>query len=608
MRTGLRLQLSAALCLVPLIPIALRLGYLQIVRHQDFSTQILHRTESQTLQIVPRGRILDRSGRVLAQSTTVDSCFVDRYGLRADKSSGEAGLRALAAVLEQPLPAIRAQLRQRTRNVWIQRDVPEAKLLALRGLQTRYPWIGLQADQQRRYPNEELARGILGSVNSSDRGSSGLELSFDRKISAQAIPVASMRDGDGRSIRERIGDAGAPPPDLRLTLDSAIQYYAEAALSEAMAKHRAKAGTVLVQDPRTGEILAMALAPNDALRNAAIQDVYEPGSTFKVVVAAGALESGVMNLTDKLDCENGRWAVNSKVTIKDHDKQGLLTLPEIIQHSSNIGSGKLGLKMGAAAFLKQCALFGFGYRTGVPLPGESSGIMGAAATLRDVRLANAAFGQGVAVTPIQLLSAYSAIANGGELLEPRLVLAIGDEPTPGPVRVRRVAKAETIAEVRKMLELVVDAGTGSTSRLAGYRTAGKTGTAQKVDPGTGQYSENEYIASFVGYFPARDPLFTVLVVIDSPQGEYYGAQVAAPVFAKLANILLAMKGVPPETPLAVDRGGEKIAPAEAAPAPVPASPKLPAPRQFPAPARPAAAPARPILHGEQALGSASKAA
>ncbi len=551
-----RLQLCLILALTPLAPIAARLVYLQIFNHEDLSQRARTSTARQWVEIIPRGRILDRDGHVLAQSLPAWSSFLDIKVFREDPREPGPRLERLGATLGLQPEEISRLLKTKRRTVWLKRKMTVTEVTRLRGLKMRS--IGIVVDERRYYPNESLMRPILGSVDSSGRGNAGLELYFDKDLSGRAVRWELTRDGTGRAILHSPGRREAPPPDLRLTLDRTLQYFAEEALAVTVRAHQAASGSILVQDPRTGEILVMASYPSDPFHNAAVQDVYEPGSTFKIIMAAAALESDALKKGERIDCELGKWQMTSKIRIKDHEPLGQLTLSEIIRFSSNIGSAKLGLRLGAETLHRYARLFGFGYKTGIPLPAESAGLMKPASKMTRIRLANGAFGQGLAVTPLQLIGAFSAVANGGTLFEPRLVKRLGDETSRKPVPVRRAIRPETAREIQKMLEAVVESGTGKSAQVPGYRIAGKTGTAQKIDPETKQYSVTDYISSFAGYVPAGDPLYTVLVVIDSSKKGHYGSVVAAPLFKKLVRRILALKGVPPQRALPLRLRAERM--------------------------------------------------
>ncbi|MFA6004147.1 MAG: penicillin-binding protein 2, partial [Elusimicrobiota bacterium] len=307
------------------------------------------------------------------------------------------------------------------------------------------------------------------------------------------------------------------------------------------AQFQAKGGWVVIQDPNTGEILAMASHLSNALKNPIVQDTYEPGSTFKVVAAAAALEESLVAESDTFFCENGRYEISPGVFINDHEPESNLTLQGILERSSNIGIAKVVEKLGAMRFYRYSRAFGFAIKTGINLPGETAGEMKPLSQLSRVVLAASSYGYGIGTSALQVVNAYSAIANGGILYEPNII-ADGRRPN----RVRRVMSEGTARTLSRMLEGVVDRGTALPARIAGYRVAGKTGTARKLDRRTGQYSTSAYMASFVGFLPADKPRWTILVVMDEPQGQYYGGQVSAPVFAKLGRRLLAMEGVPPD--------------------------------------------------------------
>jgi cell division protein FtsI (penicillin-binding protein 3) len=580
-----RLHAALLLCLAPLVPIVLQLAHLQTVRSDALSKRVARSTERARLEIVPRGRILDRHGRILAQSVPAWSSFLDMKVLAREPRKQKRKIASIAKALSLDPAALRARMETKRRTIWLKRKMTLDELKALKGL--KLASVGIQADERRYYPNESLARPVLGFVRASDgRGLAGLERKFDGSLTGQAVEVALTRDGAGRAILGTDEAERRPPGDLVLSIDRTVQYFAERALDDGIRKAKAKSGIAIVQDPRNGEILALAELPSDPKRSAAVQDVYEPGSTFKVVTAAAALEESAATDSDRIDCENGLWEMSPGVRIKDHEKKRLLSLREIIQYSSNIGTAKLGLKLGAERFLEYCRRFGFGYKTGIPLPGESRGLVPKAKGMREVRLANAAFGQGIAVTALQLVSAYSAIANGGTLMEPRLVIRAQRRESRGAVTIRRIASASTVAKLRDMLELVVEDGTGLTAAVPGYSAAGKTGTAEKIDPETGEYSTTDYVASFAGYVPASEPRFTILVIVDTPRVGEYGSEVAAPVFSQIARQLLAHFAIPPERalPLRWDAPEEqKKAPQRRTrPRPRPSNP-LPASRPLPKP-------------------------
>ena len=574
MRQSSRLHTALYLCLASLLPIAFRLVYLQTVRSDAFSERVAFSTERRALEIIPRGRILDRRGRILAQSVPAWSSFLDLKVLKRDSRNKKKTLKAIASALSIDKDVLRKRLDTKRRTVWLKRKMTLSELGRLKEL--NLPSVGIHPDERRYYPNEALARSVLGFVRTDGQGLAGVERAFDKALSGQAIRVRHIRDGKGRPIGDTDASENKAPADLVLSLDRTVQYFAEQALDEGIRKTKAKAGIAIVQDPQTGDILALAERPSDPKRSAALQDVYEPGSTFKIVVAAAALETLKVTKDELINCENGRWEMKPGIRIKDHEKKGMLTLDQIIQYSSNIGTAKIGLRLGAKRFIDYCRRFGFGYKTGTPLPGESRGIIPPEKGMRDVRLANAAFGQGVAVTALQLVGAYSAIANGGTLLEPRLVMRSHGRAQRGRVEIRRIANAKTVARLQEMLERVVDDGTGATASIPGYSAAGKTGTAEKIDPSTGKYSTTDYIASFAGYIPANKPRFTILIVVDTPRIGEYGSEVAAPIFAQIARQLLAHFAIPPERPLPL-RWNEKDDKIKDAPKPLPPTNRLPSP-------------------------------
>ncbi|MBI5625154.1 MAG: penicillin-binding protein 2 [Elusimicrobia bacterium] len=549
-----RLVWAAAIALSPLIPLTARLAYLQVIKHQNLSTRVSDEIDRVSRDAPRRADILDRSGRVLAQSVPVWSCFIDKPIVK----DPHALARRLGPIIGLPADGLLRRLKAAGRFLVVREDLDLQT--AEKVTASRLQGVGITAGYQRAYPNEDLGRSVIGTVSHDGRGLAGIELAFDGRLVQEPERHEVLRDGTGRQIYRGGPVREARSEPLRLTLDRNFQFYAEEALAAAAAKYSIASGLVLVQDPSTGRMLAMASYPQSPLRNAAVQDSYEPGSTFKLVTAAAALAESTLREDETVFCENGSWAVAPGVTITDHEPEGALTLKGIIGHSSNIGTAKVAERLGAMRFYRYSQAFGFLNKTGVGLPGETSGSLKPLSDMTRVSLLAASYGYGISVSPIQLIGAYSAVANGGTLYEPTVVLGDSD-----PVRVRRIAKEDTIRRLTAILEGVVEEGTGVTARIPGYRVAGKTGTARKLDPATKKYSTSKFVASFVGFVPVSKPRFTILVVMDDPKGgAYYGSQVAAPVFAKLARGLLTLEGVPPDGPVGLAAAAPRSKAAQAA--------------------------------------------
>ena len=538
METRHRLTLAAAFAISPILPLAIRLSQLQVMQHEHLDSKAAGQFERSTKEIIPRADILDRDGKMLAHSVPSWSCYVDKGMVK----SVESAARELSPLVALPAPEIARKLRKESRFAWIKTGMTFEEMSRLSA--ARIDSVGIVAGQERVYPNDDLARGVLGVVGADGHGGAGLELYFDKQLTGRARRFDVIRDGSGHMIyKNSEGDAGAPAP-LRLTIDRGIQYYAEEALKQFAEKFSARSGMVAVQDPNNGEILAMAAYPADPLRNPLVQDSYEPGSTFKLVAAAAAIAESVVAEGDQFFCENGKYEISPGNFIRDHEPSGNLNLSGIIERSSNIGIAKVAERIGPMLFYRYSRAFGFANKTGITLPGETAGTLKPVSDLNRIALASSSYGYSVGVSALQLLGAYSAIANGGTLWEPTII-----KDGRKPEKVRRVADPKTIARLTAILERVVETGTGVTAQVPGYRVAGKTGTAKMMDHALKKYSANQYTASFAGFVPASRPQFTILVVIDDPKGQYYGAQVSAPVFAKLAREILALKGVPPDGPV-----------------------------------------------------------
>jgi len=539
MDLGLRLTVAAALTLSPLLPLGARLAYLQVLRHDNLSTRASGEFARTAKEAAPRADLQDRHGRVLARSNPSWSCFVDKAMVKDPNAFGAK----LSPLLGLPASEIARKTRAAHRFAWLKTGMTHGEFTQL--AEARVEGLGLVPAQERVYPNGDLARGVLGLVGAEGNGLAGIEMSQNKRLNGRARRMDVIRDGQGRSIYKNVADAGDEPEPLRLTLDRTAQYLAEEALREGGEKGQFKEGIVAIQDPRNGEILAMAAWPPNPLRNPLVQDAFEPGSTFKVVTALAAVDDRVVRPDELFSGEGGKWQLTPGVTITDHEPEGDMNLTQIMERSSNIGVAKVVERVGATRFYRLARAFGFGAKTGAPLPGESAGELKPLSDLTKVGLAASSYGYGLAVSPLQMLGAYSAIANGGTLWEPKF-FADGEPP----VKVRRVASERAVREISLMLEGVVDRGTAASAKIPGYRAAGKTGTARKIDPLTRKYSTSAYTASFAGFLPASAPRWTILVILHEPKGAYYGGLVAAPIFARLGSRLLALEGVPSDRPAA----------------------------------------------------------
>jgi cell division protein FtsI (penicillin-binding protein 3) len=538
--------------------IAAKLFTIQI-QHGDRLTE---RATKQYHRLVPlvsrRGTISDRAGRELAVSLRVSSVFA-QPGAIADPPSTA---RALAPILGQPAREIHARLTTDKTFVWLQRQLepPQAEAISDLGLKG----IGLFPESRRYYPRQELAAHVLGMVGLDDRGLEGVEHLYDDLLGGKPQFVVAQQDALGRLVfRQEEPEPKAPIFDVRLTIDEVLQYITERELARAVERSGAKAGTAIILDPHSGEILALANQPtfdpnqykkasSAAKRNRATVDYLEPGSIFKVILAAGALEEGAVRPTDQFHGENGSIEV-SGVTIRDHEKYGWLTVRQIIAQSSNVGAIKIGQKLGKSLYYHYMSSFGFGSLTGVDLPGETPGLMRRPKGWSALSLSVLSLGQEVSVTPIQFATAFAAIANGGNLMRPYVIHSLrttdGTQARDtGPVVVRRVISESTARTLLEMLTSVVEEGTGKEAAVPGYAVAGKTGTAQKVDPATGRYSHRKIVASFVGAIPAEAPRLVILVMIDEPETLRWGGSIAAPTFREIARDALKYLRVPPSPP------------------------------------------------------------
>lgn len=503
-----------------------------------------------------RGAIVDRQGKPLALNLDVPSVYATPSAINDPARVA----RQLARVLGIPQEPLEKRLRAERDFVWIQRKIEDARFEQLNDL--AMPGIGVAVEARRFYPKGTLLAHVLGFAGIDSQGLEGLENGYDEHLRGQVHRVVLQRDALGRVIIPE--NRRAPQPlsgnAISLTIDEVIQYIAEQALDQAVRETKAKGGVVLVMAPDTGQMLAWALRPTfdpnqiheaspERWRNRGVTDPYEPGSTLKAMLAAVALESKSVTPETLLYAGHGEVPISGTV-IHDHVKAGWMTFREAVQRSSNVAFVKMSWDLGPERVYRFLRKFGFGEKTGIDLPGESIGLLKPPDQWSKRTLPSLAIGQEIAVTPLQLLTAVSAIANEGWLMRPFLVREISDQQgrivwEHVPHIRRRPISAETAKTVTDLLVNVVERGTGKRAAVPGYRVAGKTGTAQKVDPETGTYSPTKFVASFVGFVPAEDPQLAILVMIDEPQGPAWGGVVAAPVFRQVAEQALRYLHVAP---------------------------------------------------------------
>jgi cell division protein FtsI (penicillin-binding protein 3) len=515
-----------------------------------------------------RGQVLDRQGRELARSIDTESFFADP----SEITNPDETARRIASITKQD----RAELTTRLRNakdankkfIWITRrlDVTTGSKLDVLEL----PGVYSRKEPKRYYPNDSLAAHVLGFVGTDEIGLSGVEQSYNDKIRGESGKLYLETDAKRRAF-ESYEIQPHPGQTVVLTIDQTIQYRTEQALAGAVERTHAKSGTAIVMDPQTGEILALANAPSfdpnqppkdaaEVRANGALQSIYEPGSTFKIVAYSAAIEKGLVKPEDKIDCQMGQITVAGRL-IHDHHPFGVLTVADALAQSSNVGAIKLGLLVGNESMYEYMRRLGFGGRTGIDLAGESPGILRPLSRWQPSSIGSLAMGQEIGVTPLQMATAYCVLANDGTLVKPHLVRELrapdGTVLYQAKPETKRALKPETVAALRNMLEGVTLRGTARKAQLDGYSAAGKTGTAQKIDPKTHGYSATKYIGSFVGFAPVSNPAVVIIVVIDEPMGAYHGGDVAAPVFREIAEQILPDLSVTPD--IEVKPGKQSIA-------------------------------------------------
>ena len=549
-----RLVIGAAMFVLWAAGIQARLLYLQIHRHDDLQARAENQS-ARTMDIsAKRGDILDRHGRVLAYSVDADTVYA--VPSEVDDPAGTASTlcSALGDCTRKERDALEGRLRQKRAFVYVKRRVTPQQAQRIAALDLN--GVDFIKEDRRFYPKKQLAAQLLGFVGVDNKGLAGIEAAYDSQISGAVGRLLYQTDARGRAFSrlERPPTAGAT---VELTIDEYLQHVAERELRDAVARNRAAGGTVLIMSPRTGEILALANEPTfnpnafsnaspEHRRNRAVQDIYEPGSTFKVVTASAAIEEKIIGVDDIIDVSGGKIRFGGRVIDDTHD-YGLLSFTDVMVKSSNVGAVKVGLTLGRERLGAYARKFGFGRTLSPDFPGETAGIVWEPASLDNSALASMSIGYQVGVTPLQMATAVSAVANGGDLLQPRVVRAMtrdGRRVDVTPTVLGRAVSGDTAATLTAIMEQIVERGTATFAQVEGYTIAGKTGTAAKLV--NGRYSNTDYYASFVGFLPSRNPVATILVVIDSPRAHgYYGGPVAGPVFQRIAQATLRHLAVAP---------------------------------------------------------------
>lgn len=522
-----------------------RLLYVQFF-HADYLASIAKKQHNLYVELEPRrGTIYDANFKPQAVNLAFESVFAVPNDMTQPQK--EEALSSLPAILKMDTSVLRERLWRNKSFVWLARKVPADKIELIKALKLK--GIGFIKESKRCYPNGYLLSHVLGFAGMDNKGLEGIELSYDKYLKGRPGWAVMLRDA--RRQRLNIYDNSMMPRDgydIVLTIDEVIQYIAERELDEVFRKYRAKGASIVVMDPRTGAVLAMANRPTydlnvltkldkDVMRNRAICDMFEPGSVFKIVTASAALDEKKVHEMTPFFCENGEYRVAGRV-LHDHTPHGTLPFKEVIEMSSNIGTAKVAQLLGPDTLYRYVKAFGYGEKTGIDIPGEIPGSMKPPRQWSKTTITCVPMGQEVGVTSLQLASGVSVIANGGNLMRPYVIKEIRDKTGDmikytAPYVVRRVIDEETAARMKKILIGVVENGTGKLARLEGFTAAGKTGTAQKVEP-SGQYSHSRFMASFIGFAPAEDPQLAIAVTVDEPRGMYYGGVVAAPVFKNVA--------------------------------------------------------------------------
>jgi cell division protein FtsI (penicillin-binding protein 3) len=554
-----RLYLLGTLLLVWCVAICGRLVYLQIFCYGTFAKQAGHQQQRAIPLAAKRGVIYDRAGRELAMSVLVDSAFA----VPTEVKDLPTAVSLISRITGDDANVVLADCRAHKTFCWVARKANDETIARIKSLNLQ--GVHFEKEPKRFYPARDLAAQVLGSVGMEDSGQSGIEHEFDQQLRGRAGKMSISVDARKQWFSD-VETQPEPGENLVLTIDKNIQYIAEKELDQAIHDTQAIAGTVIVENPHSGEVLALANRPTfnpnlrkqitpAALTNRAVSYVYEPGSTFKLVTISAALEEKITNPEEVFDCQMGSIVYNG-MRIRDSKPHGLLPVWGVLAESSDVGAIKIALRLGEDRFYKYIRAYGFGQPTGIELPGETRGLTKPPSRWSRVSIAAISMGQEIGISPLQLTGLISTFANDGVWVAPRILAgtmqpqATAQTVAFHPAEGRRVISPYTAAEMRSMMQKVVLEGTGRKAILEGYSSAGKTGTAQKVDPATGAYSKTKYIGSFAGFAPVNNPQIVVAVILDSAVGLHQGGQVSAPVFRRISQQVLEYLHVPHDLPLA----------------------------------------------------------
>ncbi len=553
---NIRAVILSTAILFGFVAVVLRLGDLMLFNHEMLSARARLQHQGKKDILAKRGGIYDRRGRALAVNIDSESIYVNPSEVETPRKTA----KTLARFTGSQYKAVLKKVSSKKNFVWVKRKLELERAGELKGLGLK--GVGFLPEMKRFYPKGTLAAHVIGFVGIDNQPLEGLELKYDAALRGRSEEVEVARDASGRTLSDGV-DLQTMGNSLRLTVDEGLQYIVELALDKAMQKWEAASASAIMMNPYTGEILAMANRPNydpnfpaasrtSDRRNRALTDTYEPGSTFKVVAAAAALEEGIFDTEDTFDTRGGQIEVGGMQVHDVHKAKEIITFREVIQTSSNVGTVQVGQALGKEIFYDYARRFGFGSRSGIDLEGEASGTLPAPGGWSGTSLAAMSIGYEVAVTPLQLLRAYSAIANGGYLVKPYLVSEIISPEgnvlfryTPGrPKKIISEKTAETLREI--LISVTNTGGTALNASVEGNRVAGKTGTTRLIDPDTGRYSTERYVSSFVGFVPADRPKVAIVVLVREPRGQIYGGLVAAPLFREIADKSLAYLNIPRE--------------------------------------------------------------